>query len=159
MPASLVSILHGVLLLMILSLSGCSVFSGPSIETPDIHLQSVRFKGGNVLEQEFRLNFMIKNPNPFNLSVRGLSYQVQLNELDLFKGESTHDFVVPAHGSTVFSLLAHSNLWRHLRQLRQMLESPQRPVRYRFDGEVKTGPIFGESIPLHRSGEFLPAAR
>lgn len=145
-------------LLLLLSLSGCSLFSPePALQTPDVQLKNVRLLNATLLEQEFRLDFVIKNPNNFSLPVRGLAYRVQLNEAELFKGESLQNFTVPAFGNATFSLSAHSNLWRHVRSVRQMLDSPSRPVRYRLDGELKTGFLWGETFPLQRSGQFVPA--
>lgn len=145
-------------LFTVLLLSACSFMAEPILQKPDIQLRDIRLKRATLLEQEFVIDFSVKNPNAIDLPVRSLTYRIQLNEIALFKGESAHDFVVPAKSSATFSVTVHSNLWRHLRNIRQMLDEPNRPVRYQLDGEIKTALFFGERIELQRTGAFIPSS-
>lgn len=139
-------------------LSACSFMAEPILQKPDIQLRDIRLKNATLLEQEFIIDFSVKNPNSFELPVRALNYRIQLNELELFKGNSVQDFIVPAKSSTTFSVTVHCNLWRHLRNLRQVLNDPHQPVRYQLNSEIKTGLFFGERIALKRVGEFIPSS-
>lgn len=38
----------------------------------------------------------------------------------------------------------------------KLLERPEEPIRYRLQGEVKTGLMFGRSVHLRRNGEIIP---
>jgi len=106
---------------------------------PDVQLIKVDVIKARLLEQEFRLRFRIDNPNGVSLPVRGLDYAVHLNEMKLAEGYSNEWFTVPAHGHHTFEVPVRTNLWRHVRQIVKMLEKPDEPIRYRLQGEVKTG--------------------
>lgn len=49
-----------------------------------------------------------------------------------------------------------TNLWRHMKYIVKLLERPEEPIRYRLQGEVKTGLMFGRSVHLRRNGEIIP---
>ncbi|MNY81880.1 hypothetical protein D3C86_2236830 [compost metagenome] len=50
----------------------------------------------------------------------------------------------------------HTNLWRHMKYIVKLLEKPDKPIRYRLEGEVKTGLMFGRRVQLARNGEIVP---
>ena len=137
------------------NLSGCSWMTG-SFEDPDVKLLKVEVVKARLLEQEFVMRFRIDNPNDFSLPVRGLQYAVQLNDIQLAEGESGQWFTVPAHGHEVFDVPVRTNLWRHMKYIVKLLERPEEPIRYRLQGEVKTGLMFGRSVHLRRNGEIIP---
>ncbi|CAD5109220.1 LEA type 2 family protein [Zestomonas carbonaria] len=140
---------------LILGLAGCSSLSS-GFKDPDVHLIEVEVVRAKLLEQRFVLRFRIDNPNPASLSVRGLSYNLYLNEMKLADGESNARFTVPAKGHLVFEVPVRTNLWRHVKPIVKLLETPEQPIRYRLQGEVKTGFLFGRSVHLSRNGEIIP---
>src|SRR5690606_15927894 len=109
-----------------------------------------------LLEQQFVLRFRIDNPNGVSLPVRGLVYDVTLNDIPLADGESSTWFTVPAYGRMEFDVPVRTNLWRHMKYIVKLLEKPDQPIRYRLQGEVKTGLLFGRSVHLSRKGEIIP---
>ncbi len=135
--------------------SGCGWMTG-NFEQPDVKLQKVDVVKARLLEQEFVLHFRIDNPNDFSLPVRGLAYKVKLNDIDLAEGESNNWFTVPANGHETFEVPVTTNLWRHMKYIVKLLEDPDKPIRYRLDGEVKTGLLFGQSVHIARNGEIIP---
>ncbi|MFI8610516.1 LEA type 2 family protein [Pseudomonas sp. NPDC077649] len=137
-------------------LAGCSTWMTGGFKDPDVQLIKVDVIKARLLEQEFRLRFRIDNPNGFSLPVRGLDYAVHLNEMKLAEGYSNEWFTVPAHGHHSFEVPVRTNLWRHVRQIVKMLEKPDQPIRYRLQGEVKTGMLFGRSVHMSRNGEIIP---
>ncbi|MCY1268774.1 Late embryogenesis abundant protein [compost metagenome] len=143
------------LLWLIGLLSGCSWITG-SFESPDVKLMKVDVVKARLLEQEFLLRFRIDNPNDFSLPVRGLRYKVKLNDVQLAEGESNTWFTVPANGHETFDVPVTTNLWRHMKYIVKLLEKPDQPIRYRLDGEVKTGLLFGRSVHIARNGEIIP---
>lgn len=138
------------------SLGGCASWIGSHFDDPDVQLAKVEVVRARLLEQQFLLHFRIDNPNAVRLPVRGLVYTVFLNEVKLASGESATWFTVPAHGRAEFAVPVHTNLWRHMKYIVKLLEKPEQPIRYRLEGEVKTGLMFSRRIPLHRSGEIVP---
>ncbi|MGH8352323.1 MAG: LEA type 2 family protein [Pseudomonas sp.] len=137
-------------------LAGCSTWFTGGFQDPDVRLIKVDVVRAKLLEQEFVLRFRIDNPNGMSLPVRGLVYTVHLNEVKLAAGESNAWFTVPAHGHHVFEVPVRTNLWRHMKYIVRLLEKPDQPIRYRLQGEVKTGLMFGRSVHLARNGEIIP---
>ncbi|MGX5220389.1 LEA type 2 family protein [Pseudomonas segetis] len=141
---------------LISSLNGCSTWLTGNFKDPDVRLVKVEVIKAKLLEQQFRLRFHIKNPNDVSLPVRGIDYVVFLNDMKLAEGESDVWFTVPANGQHSFEIPVRTNLWRHVRQIVKMLEHPDEPIRYRLEGEVKTGMLFGRSVHMMRNGEIIP---
>ena len=143
-------------LLLLLGLSGCSTWFSSGFEDPDVRLVKVDVVKARLLEQQFVLRFRIDNPNGVSLPVRGLVYDVTLNDIPLADGESSTWFTVPAYGRMEFDVPVRTNLWRHMKYIVKLLEKPDQPIRYRLQGEVKTGLLFGRSVHLSRKGEIIP---
>ncbi|WP_339486158.1 LEA type 2 family protein [Pseudomonas sp. EL_65y_Pfl2_R95] len=141
---------------LISTLNGCSTWLTGDFKDPDIRLVKVEVVKAKLLEQQFRLRFHIKNPNDVSLPVRGIDYVVFLNDMKLAEGESDVWFTVPANGEHDFEIPVRTNLWRHVRQIVKMLEHPDETIRYRLEGEVKTGMLFGRSVHMMRNGEIIP---
>ncbi|MBT8764621.1 LEA type 2 family protein [Metapseudomonas boanensis] len=139
-------------------LSGCSTWVTGSFQDPEVRLVKVDVIRAKLLEQQFVLRFRIDNPNDVNLPVRGLAYTVHLNDIKLASGESSTWFTVPAHGHQTFDVPVRTNLWRHMKQIVKLLEKPDQPIKYRLEGEVKTGLMFGKSVHLTRNGEIIPGS-
>ncbi|TRX73322.1 LEA type 2 family protein [Pseudomonas mangiferae] len=140
------------------ALSGCSTWFTGSFVRPDVRLLKVDVVKARLVEQEFLLRFRIDNPNDVSLPVRGLDYTVYLNDILLASGESNRWFSVPANGHYTFDVPVHTNLWRHIRYIVKLLEKPDEPVRYRLQGEVRTGMLFGKDVRLQRDGEIIPGS-
>ncbi|MCY1429188.1 Late embryogenesis abundant protein [compost metagenome] len=136
-------------------LSGCSWMLG-DFQSPEVKLVKVDVVKAKLLEQQFLLSFRIDNPNDFSLPVRGLRYKVKLNDVQLAEGESSTWFTVPANGHETFNVPVTTNLWRHMKYIVKLLETPEKPISYRLEGEVKTGLLFGRSVHIARNGEIIP---
>ncbi|WP_083329903.1 LEA type 2 family protein [Pseudomonas sp. D2-3] len=155
--AQMIRILSLMLFLgMATALSGCSTWFSDRFEDPDVRLVDVNVVKAKLLEQRFILRFRIDNPNDVSLPVRGLNYVVHLNEVLLADGDSEVWFTVPAKGHLEFDVPVRTNLWRHVRQVVKLLESPDQPISYRLQGEVKTGLFFGRRVHMARNGEIIP---
>jgi LEA14-like dessication related protein len=145
-----------IIMVLPLGLSGCTSWFGGDFQDPEVHLVKVDVIKAKLLEQRFSLRFRVDNPNGSELPIRGLVYDIQLNDTPLAEGESSQWFEVPAHGHAEFEVPVRTNLWRHLKGVVDALEEPDRPIRYRLRGEVKTGLLFGRSVHLQRNGEIIP---
>lgn len=139
-----------------LAFSGCSSVMTDDLQDPEVRLLKVDVVKAKLLEQKFVLRFRIDNPNDLSLPVRFLRYKVKLNGVPLAEGESDRDFTIPAKGHKNFEIPVRTNLWRHLKQIVNMLEDPDKPISYQLQGEVKTGWMFGRSVHLERKGEIIP---
>jgi LEA14-like dessication related protein len=137
-------------------LSGCAMFGlGRSYEKPDISLANVEMLKANLWEQTFQLGLRVDNPNDRSLPIRGMHYEIYLNEARLATGVSDAHFTVPAYGSEYFELNVRSNLWRHIRDVVKMIED-QQPVSYRIEGHIRTGLFLSPTVTLHEKGMLDP---
>lgn len=145
------------LLIALIGLSGCSwSWLTGRFQSPTVKLIDVKIVRARLTEQEFQLSIRLDNPNGFSLPVRGFKYRVQLNEINLADGQYNQWFNIPARGHKVLQIPVHTNLWRHIRYVVKLLESPDTPIQYRLNGEVKTGLLFGRRIQLNRTGQIIP---
>ena len=112
---------------LLLSVSGCSSVITDDLRDPVVRLLKVDVVKAKLLEQKFVLRFRIDNPNDLSLPVRFLRYKVKLNGVPLAEGESDRDFVIPAKGHQNFEIPVRTNLWRHLKQIVNLLEDPTSP--------------------------------
>lgn len=150
------SIRLGCLILLISLASGCSTWFGRDFQEPEVQLTHVELVYARLLEQEFLLEFRVDNPNDQSLPVRGISYNLNLNGIPLGRGQSNQWLTVPAHGSARLKLRAHTNLWRHIKNISSLLKRPDQPVRYALEAELKTGLLFNKKIPVRHQGSFTP---
>ncbi|NHW01976.1 LEA type 2 family protein [Stutzerimonas degradans] len=156
-PPRITRTLNTVVLLGLFSLlSGCSTWFGAEFRDPRVELTKVEIIKARLLEQQFLLRFRIDNPNDRSLPVRGLVYTVHLNDVELASGESSGWLTLPANGFDYYEVPVHTNLWRHMKYIVRLLEKPDRPIRYRFDGEIKTGLMFGRKVHVASNGEIIP---
>ncbi|WP_454254875.1 LEA type 2 family protein [Pseudomonas sp. Marseille-Q8238] len=141
---------------LLASLAGCSTWFTSEFQDPEVRLVKVDVIKARLLEQQFMLRFRIDNPNASSLPVRGLVYSVTLDGIPLAEGESSNWFTVEAHGHQTFEVPVRTNLWRHIKDIVRALENPDEAIRYSFQGQVKTGLLFGRSVHLVRNGEIIP---
>ncbi|MBD9416444.1 LEA type 2 family protein [Pseudomonas sp. PDM16] len=138
-------------------LTGCTSWFSGDFQDPEVHLVKVDVIKAKLLEQQFSLRFRVVNPNGFELPIRGLSYDIELNGIPLTEGESSEWINVPAHGRREFEVPVRTNLWRHLKGVVKALEDTDKPISYRLRGKVKTGVLFGRNVHLQRNGEIIPS--
>ncbi len=148
--------ISAIALVAVLSLlNGCALF-GPSYIKPDIALANVEMLKANLWEQSFRLRLRVDNPNDRSLPIRGMQYEIYLNDARLATGVSDQVFTVPAYGSEYFELNVRSNLWRHVGDIVKLIER-QQVVDYRIEGHIRTGLLFSPRLTLSEKGTLDPA--
>lgn len=149
----------GLMLIILLAglcgLNGCAVFDRSYTE-PEVQLANVQMLKSNLWEQSFRLRLRVDNPNSRNLPIRGMHYQVYLNNMRLATGVTDKAFNVPAYGSEYFDVTVRSNIWRHLGDLVKLVEH-QQPVNYRIDGHIRTGLFLSPKLTLREEGTLDPS--
>jgi LEA14-like dessication related protein len=150
-------LIYALLASLPVTLAGCSYWFPGQVSDPQIELVKAEIVRAKLLEQQFLLYFRVTNPNEVALSVSRLDYTVFLNGIQLAKGESRADFTVPANSERILKIPANTNLWRHLKKVVRMLEDPDQPIAYHFEGQVRVGGRFlGHSVQLSRSGSIIP---
>ncbi|MFZ2290111.1 MAG: LEA type 2 family protein [Halopseudomonas yangmingensis] len=141
-------------LMLCLWLTGCASIGG-HWDKPDVRLADVQMLKGNLWEQQFRVRLRVDNPNPRALPIRGMQYQIHLNDARLATGVSDRHFNVPAYGSEYFDIEVRSNLWRHIGDLIRLVDQ-QQPIEYRVDGHIRTGLWMAPRLNLEQRGTLNP---
>jgi LEA14-like dessication related protein len=144
------------LALMMLGLTGCSIWRFDSFQDPQVHLLKVQVVKARLTQQDFKLHFRIDNPNDSRLLVRGLQYKVMLNDVMLAEGKASDWFFVAAHSQKNFVVPIQTNLWRHAKYIGRLLKRPDKAIHYQLEGKLKTGIVFRHSVHIGRSGEVVP---
>ena len=126
------------------------------VTKPEIALANVEMLKANLWEQSFRLRLRVDNPNDRSLPIRGMQYQIYLNDARLATGVSDQAFTVPAYGSEYFELNVRSNLWRHIGDIVRLVET-QQAIDYRIEGHIRTGLFFSPTLTLREKGTLDPA--
>jgi LEA14-like dessication related protein len=156
-----------VVALGMLSLGACA--PGGDIIPPSVRLADLRPLSGGLLEQRFRMDLRVSNPNNFELDIDGLSVDLDLNGLPFATGLGNQPVSVPRLGDALVSVEATTGILELARQMFGLAQSGN--LTYRLDGIIYLGGIGGGSVPFEQSGSldlestvgglntFIPRAR
>jgi LEA14-like dessication related protein len=144
-------------LLLLVGLEGCASWRGEEAPEPQVHLVKVEVVRARLLEQKFMLHFRVDNPGEDDLTVRGLTYRIHLDDLLLTEGEHEHWFTVRPGHSAYFKVPIRTNLWPQVRELVKMLKKPRQQIPYRLEGELETGLFIADYVHLERNGVIIAA--
>lgn len=144
-------------LLLLVGLGGCASWRGAEAPEPQVHLVKVEVVRARLLEQKFMLHFRVDNPGEDDLTVRGLTYRIHLDDLLLTEGEHEHWFTVRPGHNAYFKVPIRTNLWPQVRELVKMLKKPRQQIPYRLEGELETGLFIAHYVHLERNGVIIAA--
>ena len=136
--------------LAVLGLSGCSLFV-PKLEKPNLSVVSVQMLKSDLWHQELKLRMRVQNPNDRALPVKGLSYELDVDDQELAHGISADSFVVPALGEAEFDMSMSANM---ASVLVKVLSQGGSPVDYRIRGKIALSSGWLRSIPFDQHGTF-----
>lgn len=136
--------------LLALSLAACA-WIPQKPQAPRVSLVSVQVSSMELLEQRYGLELRIQNPNDYALRIRGVDFQVELNQAPFASGVSSRLVDVPAFGEALLQLEVSSSVWSLARQLREMGEGRQEEFAYRIHGRMSLGSRLG-GIPFETTG-------
>jgi len=141
----------GVLCLL---LGGCVGFG---LERPRVTLSDIEVKDARALEQVFEVKLRIQNPNDTELTISGLAFDVELNDVQFASGVSGERVVVPRFGSAVMTAEAVSGIADILRQIGKLAEGGLTSVSYRIKGKIYLGSWL-QRLAFEEKGEIkLPS--
>jgi len=140
------------LLFVLVWTAACSTL-GPYQEPLRVNLVSIQPLDMTLLEQRYVLMLRIQNPNDSELSVNGVSFDLDLNGKEFAHGVSGEPFVVPAFGEQVVSVNVVSTLFAVVRQFQELQSGELQSLQYRLSGRLSLAKGFAR-IPFERSGEL-----
>ena len=128
--------------------------SGPRLEPPGVALVGIGDLSPGPFEQRFRIDLRLSNPNPGDLELDGIDFQLEIDGNPITRALSGERVVVPRLGETRVSLSATTSLVELLRQLGRP-RSGQGAPRYEMRGRVLLAGS-AQWLPFTASGDLLP---
>ena len=137
-------------------LGACATLPGKT-EPPRVSLIGLNLLSMELFEQRYLVRLRMKNPNDFDMPVRGLDFRLDINGEAFADGVSNQAATIPAFGEQIVELEVSSNLLQVFRQLQSLQQKAAPGLAYRITGRVAVG-SYGQRLPFDYSGEFaLPS--
>lgn len=144
--------------LMLLSLcalvAGCSTMR-PGFVAPSVNITSFKPLPSEGIVPRFEISLRVVNPNSTQLSLRGMSYKVALNNFDVMDGAANMLPVVPAYGEAEFKVIATVGLFEGIRFVNDMLQHSHGQVAYSLKAKLDVGAML-PAIDIEKTGSYAP---
>ena len=139
-----------VLWLVLLSLTGCA---GMGYREDDIKvtLSSLTLLQSTLMEQRYLVTLRLQNRSQHNFEIKGLSFDVALNDKDFASGVSNRQISVPAFSEAWLDVEVGSSLFDIIRQLQVLQQYQRKAFEYEISGRVYLGDGFF-SLPFKEIG-------
>lgn len=138
------------MLALILPLNGCTTLG--EIAAPTLYLANISLTDATLFEQRYRLQFRIQNPNPVDLPIDGIAYELDINGKLFAQGVSNQSITVPRYGSALLDVEATSTLWDILQRAGDLQQSKIEQLHYRLKGKLDIAN--GKQVPFDYRKEF-----
>jgi len=147
------SIFKPILLLsLILLLNACAGLV-PREDSIRVNLSSLRVIESTLFEQRFEASVRIQNRSQSALDIKGLSYDLSLNDKDFASGVSNQQMTIAPLSEGVISINLTSTLFSMIRQVKSMQTLQSKPFSYDLYGRIYTDhDLFG--ITFSEKGEI-----
>lgn len=143
-------------------LVGCASLGGLN-EPPRVSLVGIEPLDFRLLEQRFRVTLRIQNPNDRDITVRGLDYEIVVNDRVFAQGVSGKPVTIPAWGENTAEVEVVSTLQRVMEQLEALAARGEPGLDYAISGHVSVDGIpfpvpfeYRDSLGLPRIDERGP---
>ncbi len=134
------------------TIAGCATMTGKIEEPPRVSLVSIVPEEFQLFEQRYRVKLRVLNPNDATLSIRGLSYEIDLNGRPFGNGVSGEPVQVEPFGEQTVSVVVLSNIARIYEQIREVTSSGRKSISYAVRGSVSVEGALGR-VPFEHEGE------
>ena len=129
--------------LLVFLLSSCASLP-PREKSIKVNLSNLRLLDSTLFEQRFEASIRIQNRSQSELNIRGLSYDLSLNDKDFASGVSDQKITISPLSEGVISINLTSTLFGLLRQVKSMQDMQRKPFSYDLYGSVYTeSDLFG----------------
>ncbi|OQW48926.1 MAG: hypothetical protein A4S09_13245 [Proteobacteria bacterium SG_bin7] len=135
-----------ILLIFLLGLTGCSLFS---LKKPEVKMESLTVKKFTEREIDLNVTLEVKNPNSRDLEIDDLRYTFQLNDSAPFKQELGTDINVDANSTKKIELPMVVPTSSLVGAVFDMLVD--KPLTYNFAGSLK---VNGMHMTFNKSGNM-----
>ncbi len=143
--------LHALMgLAALFALAACAQIG--EMRSPQVHVVDIRLLQSSLLEQRFRVDLRIGNPNDFDLPLDGLTFELDLNGRHFAEGFTNQTVTVPRLGEARISVDASTTL---IDMIEQALILGQRAeLSYRIEGVVYLRGLSRRQVPYQRGGRM-----
>lgn len=127
-------------------LGGCAAVKD-YVKEPQVDLRDVRVTAMSLADATVAFDLDVTNPNPMGVSMKGLSYQLQLENETLFRGSLEERLRIGANETSRLSLpftLSYKDVMGSVQALRGNKE-----IKYRISGDANFGLI---AVPYEHTG-------
>ena len=126
----------------------------PIWQKPDVSLLDVRLAGGNLLQQDLKLQLRVKNPNGMPIAVDAVTFELLVADSPLVSGRMASSTMISAHGEGVVEVDARAHVMSLLSRLPQLLDADGQ-LHYRIRGEADVHYL--GAVPFDHTGTIDPA--
>ena len=118
-----------------------------------VNLSNLKLLESTLFEQRFEATIRIQNRSQSELHIKGLSYDLSLNDKDFASGVSDKKSIIAPLSEGVISINLTSTLFGLIRQVNSIQEIQNKPFKYDLYGSVYTdNDLFG--VSFSESGEI-----
>ena len=121
-------------------LTGCASMGGLS-EPPRVSLVGIEPVDFQIFEQRFRITLRVQNPNDRDITIRGLDYEIVVNDRVFAQGVSGKPVTIPAWGENTAELEVVSTLQRFMEQIEQLGIRGEPTIDYSISGHASVDGI------------------
>lgn len=140
------------------TLAGCAGLTERP-EPPEVSLANINILRGRHAEQRYRLQLRLQNPNDFALPMKGLKYQIYINDEVFARGMSRESVTIPAFREALVDVEGIGIPSTLVDLLLEAENQGNGKIQYRLSGSARLAnqPL---SIPFEHQGELrLPLPR
>jgi len=136
-----------------LPLAGCAALQG-QLEKPQVNVTSFNMAPGTTgMAPKFNIGIQIVNPNSMGLSLRGMSYSVEVEGYRIMSGATPDLPKVPGYGTADFVIEASPDLFGSARLLSDLFSAQRDSFSYTFKARLDAGTIM-PFINVEETGRF-----
>lgn len=138
---------RAVMLVVLMLFAGCAGLPA-GVQPPSVTIADFGIGNAGLFEQQFNLRLRVQNPNPDELRIDGIAFDLDINGQPFAKGVGNQNVVVPRYGSDFMNAEAVSTLGGLIRQFGRVTEGR---FSYRIKGVLS---VSGTRYPFEEKGEF-----
>ncbi len=143
---------HAVLTLLLLLLTACAgvdTYRDPIRVT----VSGIQVLESTLLEQLYLVTLRIQNHNEEPLSIRGGSFDLEINGKDFGSGVTDQAVTVPGYSDAKVEVRMVSTVFGMLRLIQSMRERTDQSMQYEISGRLSAEGVLG-GLPFREAGEI-----
>jgi len=121
-----------------LILAGCATLQ-PDFETPTVEVVAVRMIPAEGILPRFNVDLRVTNPNRSDLPIKGATYSLELEGLELISGLTNDLPRIPAYGEETITLDMALNWMEGVKLLNQLAREPKDSLSYELKAKLDVG--------------------